>query len=153
MHFSSRLPTHTLNKNYTDFSQVADWQGLRIKKTWIFCQLTAAGFSIALDDFGTGYSSIAYLDRLTFHTLKLDRAFSSGIRFSNKRTALVKSVIEMAHRLNLQVVCEGVETADDLKFLQDLRCDFVQGFYIAAPLSVEMLVDKWILSSAKKATA
>lgn len=113
----------------------------------ILQEISSLGFLIALDDFGTGYSSIAYLDTLKFDTLKLDKSFASEIHSSEKRLALIESVIQMAHRLNLKVVCEGVETTKDLTLLKDLQCDFVQGYLIGKPMSVKVLSKKWLCYS------
>ena len=113
----------------------------------ILNNLSDIGFMIALDDFGTGYSSISYLDRLEFDTIKLDRSFSSEIDSSERRRSLIESVIKMAHRLNLAVVCEGIETTENLIFFQELSCDFVQGYLIEKPISIELLSSKWLYSS------
>jgi diguanylate cyclase (GGDEF)-like protein len=116
-------------------------------------ELREAGFSIALDDFGTGYSSISYLEHLTFNTLKIDRSFASELRSSTKRHALIRCMIEMAHGLDLNVVCEGVETAEDLSFLQDLHCDLVQGYYMDKPLPIGALADRWLQTGRTQAAA
>lgn len=113
----------------------------------ILSDISDMGFMIALDDFGTGYSSISYLDRLKFDTLKLDRSFLSQIHSSEKRRALIESVIQMAHRLNLAVVCEGVETTKDLYLLQEIHCDYVQGYLMEKPIPIKLLSNKWLLSN------
>ena len=110
----------------------------------IFQDLRARGFSIALDDFGTGYSSISYLDQLSFCTLKLDRSFASKIRSSARRLAVLESMIAMAHRLGLSVVCEGVETYEDLNLLRDLKCDLIQGYLFDAPMKIAELSKRWL---------
>ncbi|MBP1805229.1 putative bifunctional diguanylate cyclase/phosphodiesterase [Rubellimicrobium aerolatum] len=102
-------------------------------------ELRAAGFGVALDDFGTGYSSVAYLDQLSFDTLKIDRSFVSEVRHSPKRHALLRTMIQMAHGLDLEVVCEGVESEDDLRLLAELGCDLVQGFHLGRPMPVSEL--------------
>lgn len=115
--------------------------------------LQAAGFSTALDDFGTGYSSVAYLDQLSFDTLKIDRSFVSGVRLSPKRHALLRAMIQMAHGLDLRVVCEGAETAEDLRLLKELNCDLVQGYVIDRPLKMNDLAARWLSSGNGRAAA
>ena len=110
----------------------------------IFSDLRQKGFSIALDDFGTGFSSISYLDRLVLDSVKLDRAFASDISSSGKRLALVELVVSMAHRLDLTVICEGVETEADLRLLHEIGCDYVQGFLFDEPLPVNDLCKRWL---------
>ncbi len=94
------------------------------------------GVAIAVDDFGTGYSSLAYLRRLPITTLKIDKAFIDdlGRPGDTEDAAITTTVIAMAHSLGLNVVAEGVETADQLAFLRKHRCDSVQGFWLAPPL-------------------
>jgi EAL domain-containing protein (putative c-di-GMP-specific phosphodiesterase class I) len=107
-------------------------------------QLRAAGFTIALDDFGTGYSSIAYLEQLNFDTLKVDRSFVSGVRLSPKRHTLLRAMVQMAHGLDLRVVCEGIETAEDMQLMHELQCDLMQGYRFDRPLAINDLVDRWL---------
>jgi len=94
------------------------------------------GVSIAVDDFGTGYSSLAYLRRLPITTLKVDKAFIDDLGGPNdsEDAAITKTVIAMAHSLGLDVVAEGVETAEQLAFLREQHCDVVQGYWLAPPL-------------------
>lgn len=112
-------------------------------------QLHAAGFSTALDDFGTGYSSVGYLQKLGFDTLKIDRSFVSGIELAPKRLGLLNAMILMAHNLDLRVVCEGVETGEELKLLCELGCDWVQGYYLDKPLPVAALVQRWLTTTPR----
>lgn len=114
-------------------------------------ELRAVGFRLALDDFGTGYSSIAYLEQLRFDTLKVDRSFVSGVRASPKRHALLSAMIAMAHGLDLCVVCEGVETAEDLHLLRELGCDLMQGFLFDRPLPIAELETRWLMRAGQAA--
>jgi diguanylate cyclase (GGDEF)-like protein len=100
-------------------------------------ELKHIGVRIAMDDFGTGYSSLSYLKRFPIDTLKLDQAFVSGVTTDPSDAAIVSAVISMAHSLDLEVVAEGVETQEQLSFLQMHRCDLIQGFFFSAPLSVD----------------
>jgi EAL domain-containing protein (putative c-di-GMP-specific phosphodiesterase class I) len=107
-------------------------------------ELHAAGFSTALDDFGTGYSSIGYLGAMPFDTLKIDRSFVSGIQGSTKQLGLLNAMILMAHHLHLRVVCEGVETREELDLIRGLGCDLVQGYHLDRPLPLQALVARWL---------
>jgi diguanylate cyclase (GGDEF)-like protein len=104
------------------------------------------GIRIAIDDFGTGYSSIAYLKRLPFDTLKLDRAFVKDIGQSPSSDAIVATILGMARNLGKEVVAEGVETAEQLDFLVRHGCDTAQGFLWSKPLAApefEALTHRW----------
>ncbi len=97
--------------------------------------LKALGVTLAVDDFGTGYSSLNYLQRLPVDILKIDRAFIAGLDRGDKDLAIIATLVEMGKRMNLTVVAEGVETAEQLAILRDLKCDMAQGFLMARPLS------------------
>ncbi len=94
------------------------------------------GVRVYLDDFGTGYSSLSYLKRFTLDTLKIDRSFIQDMHAGNSEYALVEAIIAMAHSLGLQVVAEGVETAEQLSMLRTLGCHYAQGYYLARPLAI-----------------
>ena len=96
-------------------------------------RLRDAGVRVAIDDFGTGYSSLSYLQQLPIDELKIDRAFVSRLPFEESSTAIIGSVIDLAHAIGLSVVAEGVETVEQLDVLRSLGCDQAQGFYIARP--------------------
>ena len=99
-------------------------------------ELRAAGAAIAVDDFGTGYSSLRYLQQLDLTVMKIDQLFVRDLRKSRTRQ-LVRSVIEMAAGLNLQVVAEGIASIDQLRTLQALNCELGQGYLFSPPVSVE----------------
>lgn len=100
-------------------------------------ELNERGIALALDDFGTGYSSLSYLSQFPIQSLKIDQSFIVNMMRSTKQAALVSAVIAMGHRLGLDVMAEGVETARQLKFLKAHQCDFAQGFYYSKPLAPE----------------
>ncbi|MBV5342014.1 MAG: EAL domain-containing protein [Deltaproteobacteria bacterium] len=97
--------------------------------------LRAAGVSLSMDDFGTGYSSLAYLRRMPLNELKIDRSFIMTLPESN--TTLVNTILGMARSLGLRVVAEGVETAEQLDYLQQHGCESMQGFLLSRPLPME----------------
>ncbi len=99
--------------------------------------LSRSGIRIALDDFGTGYSSLSCLKRFPIDNLKIDRSFLTDITENPADAALVSSIIAMAHGMNLSVTAEGVENETQLRFLHDLQCNEIQGYYISKPLPPE----------------
>ncbi len=100
--------------------------------------LTAQGVQIALDDFGTGYASLSYLQRFPVSTLKIDRSFVTGVGVTATDTAIVASIVALAKALDLDVVAEGVETAEQLAQLRSHHCAKAQGFFFAPPLEAEI---------------
>lgn len=103
-------------------------------------RLVATGTPIHLDDFGTGYSSLAYLQQLPVCTIKVDKSFVGDMDRNARNAALVRAAVEVAHTLGLQVVAEGVESAEVLRLLRGMGCDAAQGYYIAQPMSIEALL-------------
>lgn len=100
-------------------------------------QLRKKGIRVSLDDFGTGYSSLNYLRQLPIDTLKIDKSFVRDITANSKEEAIAKTVISLAHKLDLTVVAEGVETKEQFLFLKKERCDKVQGYLFSKPLPAE----------------
>ncbi|NJM99231.1 MAG: GGDEF domain-containing response regulator [Phormidesmis sp. RL_2_1] len=98
-------------------------------------ELKALGIRLAIDDFGTGYSSLSYLKQLPIDTLKIDNCFVRGANEDPKNQAILQSTIELAHRLDLQVVAEGVETPDEQALLSQYQCDYLQGFWVGKPMA------------------
>ncbi|MCP3870631.1 MAG: EAL domain-containing protein [Gammaproteobacteria bacterium] len=97
-------------------------------------QLRRLGISIAIDDFGTGYSSLAYLTRFPINKLKIDRSFIGKICTNEQNAEISRTIINLGHSLNMKVVAEGIETGQQLKFLETEHCDEGQGYLIARPL-------------------
>lgn len=100
-------------------------------------RLTAKGVKLSIDDFGTGYSSLSYLKQLPIDTLKIDRSFIMGIPNDRDDVQIASTIVSMAHGLGMGVVAEGIETENQLKYLNSLSCRRGQGYYLAKPQSVE----------------
>jgi EAL domain-containing protein (putative c-di-GMP-specific phosphodiesterase class I) len=96
--------------------------------------------SISIDDFGTGYASLSYLRKLPVDFVKIDGSFIKDIPFNQSDMEITSAVIAMSHKLNLKVLAEGVETAAQLQFLRDNKCDYAQGYLISPPLPIEALL-------------
>ena len=104
------------------------------------------GIGLAMDDFGVGYSTLMQLRQLPFTEIKIDRFFVSDATTSKDSRAIVASIIDLAHRLDLTVTAEGVETADQLALMRELGCDVAQGYFVAQPLEPDTLAawkDEW----------
>lgn len=100
-------------------------------------KLKELGVTLALDDFGTGYSSLSYLRTLPIDVLKIDKSFIDGILIEEKSEYIINSIIELSHYLNLLVVAEGVETKEQLVYLEKSSCDIIQGYYFSEPIEFE----------------
>jgi EAL domain-containing protein (putative c-di-GMP-specific phosphodiesterase class I) len=92
------------------------------------------GICISIDDFGIGYSSLSYVQDFNFDTLKIDRAFVKDVTRNPKTAVLTQALVGMARSLNLNVIAEGVETEEELKFLLGQGCDAMQGYLFSRPL-------------------
>ncbi len=102
--------------------------------------LRAAGVRVAVDDFGTGYSSLSYLRKFPIDALKIDQSFVRQITTSPDETSIVTAIISMGRSLGLRVIAEGVETQEELAFLQAHRCDEAQGYYFSRPVAAGQFV-------------
>jgi len=103
--------------------------------------LRNSGFGISIDDFGTGYSSFSYLKDLPIAYLKIDISFVRHILNDKKSRSITKTIIELAHNLDMKTIAEGVETKEQFELLKSLGCDFIQGFWLAKPMPISELVD------------
>ena len=95
------------------------------------------GLKISIDDFGTGYASLRYLQQLPIGMIKIDRSFITHINENKNDLAIVKTIMTMARNLDISVIAEGVETAEQLEILKDLGCEYYQGYYFSKPISKE----------------
>jgi EAL domain-containing protein (putative c-di-GMP-specific phosphodiesterase class I)/GGDEF domain-containing protein len=100
-----------------------------------------AGIRLAIDDYGSGFSSLAYLQELPVHEIKLDKMFVSGLTSRHRDPLLVRSSIDLAHALEMEVTAEGIETPEALALLQVMGCDRIQGYLIARPMPFADLLD------------
>ncbi|RAP73582.1 putative bifunctional diguanylate cyclase/phosphodiesterase [Paenibacillus montanisoli] len=125
-----RVPPHAVELELTESTVIHDSQGVR----QTLGLLRSAGFSIALDDFGTGYSSLSMLTLLPIDTLKIDRSF-----IANMNESLLSAMLVMAGALNLKVIAEGVEDAEQYHMLKALDCWGIQGYYINKPAAQDAL--------------
>jgi EAL domain-containing protein (putative c-di-GMP-specific phosphodiesterase class I) len=99
--------------------------------------LKAMGVQLAVDDFGTGYSSLSYLTQFPIDTLKIDQSFVHKMLLNTNDASIIGAVISMGENLNQRVIAEGVETEEQLRFLQARRCNEGQGNYFSHPLNSE----------------
>jgi diguanylate cyclase (GGDEF)-like protein/PAS domain S-box-containing protein len=106
--------------------------------------LQKLGVGLHMDDFGTGYSSLNHLHRYPFDTLKIDRSFIQGIGSGKNSTAIVRTILDLAHSLDMEVVAEGIETVEQANRLQSLGCHLGQGYYFARPMSPEAISAKFL---------
>jgi diguanylate cyclase (GGDEF)-like protein/PAS domain S-box-containing protein len=100
-------------------------------------ELRKMGIKIAIDDFGTGYCSLSYLKRFPIDTLKIDQSFVADVCVDNDDAAIVRTIVTLGHALGVNVIAEGVETAEQLEYLMSVGCDVLQGFLFSRPLSSE----------------
>ncbi|RSD25674.1 sensor domain-containing protein [Amycolatopsis eburnea] len=132
---STGLPAAALCLEVTESALMRDQEAA----AEVLASLRSLGVLLAIDDFGTGYSSLAQLRRLTLDTLKIDRSFITGIAESRDAAAIVTSIIAMAHAVDLTVIAEGVESAEQVDLLRSLGCDQAQGYHLGRPVAAAEL--------------
>jgi EAL domain-containing protein (putative c-di-GMP-specific phosphodiesterase class I) len=124
------LPPHLLTVEITESLLLGDDDQIQAD----IARLREAGIKVSIDDFGTGYSSLSYLHRVPVDTLKLDKSFVDTITTSPQQLDLVRGIIRLAGTLSLEVVAEGVETAEEHRLLTEAGCGLGQGYLFARPL-------------------
>lgn len=130
---AAKLPHDALRIELTESTLMTEpkWPG-------ILDQLAGQGIGLHLDDFGTGYSSLGALHRIPVNALKIDRTFTAAMdAVANGSDVIVRSIIALAHSLGLEVIAEGIESTDQLRHLQELGCEFGQGYLFARPLPAD----------------
>ena len=135
-----RLPGSSLELEITEGVLLQDEQ----KAAKAIAGLQKLGVRISLDDFGTGYSSLSYLQKYSFDTLKIDRSFIMNLMERDQDKELARAIIAMAKKLNLQVVAEGVETAEQDQFIADEGCDYGQGYLYGKPVPAAMFKGQYL---------
>lgn len=131
------LPASALTMEVTESVLVTEGS---IGRT-VLDELHTLGIHLAIDDFGIGYSSLSYLARLPFDSLKVDRSFVAGLGGPGHNSSIVSTMVELAHKLGLAVVAEGVETEAELEELRRAHCDEAQGFLLCRPAPFDSLND------------
>lgn len=108
-------------------------------------ELRKLGVKVSMDDFGSGYSSLNVLTKLPIDVLKLDKDFLKDFEMDSEEKIIIPSIVDMAKKMKLSVVCEGVETNEQVKFLREVGCDYAQGYYYSKPVPIprfdELLID------------
>ena len=127
------LPAHALQLEVTESGALTD---VRVART-VLDELRATGVSIAIDDFGTGFSSLAQLQKLPVDEIKIDKSFVMDMERDSFDAAIVRSTIDLGRNLGLAVTAEGVESESVRAQLEELGCDFAQGFHLGRPLPAE----------------
>ena len=139
----SRLEPHWLELEITEgFVLSHAEQGIHTLE-----QLKELGVSLAIDDFGTGYSSLSYLKRLPIDRLKIDKSFVQGVPEDNDDAAIASTISAMGRSLRLEVIAEGVETLEQLRFMHEHGCNEFQGYFLSRPMAVDDFYD-WFKRSA-----
>jgi EAL domain-containing protein (putative c-di-GMP-specific phosphodiesterase class I) len=133
--FDTDTEANLLTLEITEGALVRDTHRAHI----VLDELKELGVRLALDDFGTGYSSLNYLKQFPVDVVKIDQTFVTDIARDRSSYAIVSKTIELAHLLDLSVVCEGVETEQQYRVLDGLGSDFCQGFYFGRPAGVATL--------------
>jgi EAL domain-containing protein (putative c-di-GMP-specific phosphodiesterase class I) len=128
---SKHLTSQDISLELTESAIVQDYSLVSSKME----ELREAGFKFSLDDFGTGYSSLSYLTKFPLDKIKIDKSFVADLTSNASSAAIIKAIITLAKNLKLSVVAEGVETTDQLKFLDKYLCDEIQGYLLSKPIN------------------
>jgi EAL domain-containing protein (putative c-di-GMP-specific phosphodiesterase class I) len=129
----SGLEGRSLSLDITETVLVKTLEG----NTAVLNELKRLGVKISIDDFGAGYSSLSYLKRFPADALKLDRSFIRALGEDVEDTVMVQMIVDLAHTFGMEVIAEGVESAEQLELLRGMGCDFAQGYHFARPLLPE----------------
>jgi EAL domain-containing protein (putative c-di-GMP-specific phosphodiesterase class I) len=135
----AQIDARTIELELTETTLIENAQG-NIRR---LRELRELGVQLAIDDFGSGYSSLNYLRRFPIQRLKIDRCFVQHIPYNRDDVTIITAIVKLARSLDMEVVAEGVERADQLRLLTGLGCDRVQGFLISRPIPAHMLPELW----------
>jgi EAL domain-containing protein (putative c-di-GMP-specific phosphodiesterase class I) len=138
------LDAHSLRLEITESVAMADAERART----ILIELKALGVRISLDDFGTGYSSLSYLQRFPVDTLKIDQSFVAGMDQNDECREIIRTILNLARTLGLDVIAEGTESAAQVDYLEGLDCKFGQGYFFSRPLPLDEL-QAYLASTSK----
>jgi diguanylate cyclase (GGDEF)-like protein len=133
------LPPAQLAIEITETAVIADPEAARV----VLEQISALGVSLSMDDFGTGYSTLDYLVRFPLSTIKLDQSFVARIGKDRASEAVIGSLLQLGRHLDLRMIAEGVEDAEQQAFLEKAGCEFVQGFHLSRPMPAAGL-EEWL---------
>jgi len=133
----SGMPVNSLELEITESMVMEDPESV----IGMLAEIQSKGVHLSLDDFGTGHSSLAYLKRFPIDCVKIDRAFIRDIPGNEDDVAIARTIVAMAHALDLATVAEGVETAEQLELLKSMGCTQIQGYYFSRPLTAEAFLD------------
>lgn len=140
------LPAHCLELELTESCVMQNPD----EATVTLCLLNNMGIRIAIDDFGTGHSSLNHLKRFPIDSLKIDRSFVRDVTLNPEDGAIVQAIIAMAHGLKPSVVAEGVETVEQLRFLESFSCDMVQGYLVSRPLPADQITRTFLPQNGQR---
>ena len=138
------LPARQLELELTERVLLDDTDKVQVALS----RLKSLGVSLSLDDFGTGYSSLAYLARFRLDTLKIDRSFVLQIEHNERGRNLAAAIVAMGASLGMEVVAEGVETAQQAAILQEMGCRYLQGYHIARPMAAQALAETMAMADS-----
>jgi len=130
-----QLPASVLRLEITEGTLLADLDIALLRLN----ELQASGFKLLLDDFGTGYSSLTYLSRFPVNVIKIDQSFVMNFDKKPQDKQIIEAIISLADNLTLECIAEGVETKAQLDFLNDIGCRYIQGYYFAKPMPIDVL--------------
>jgi len=132
----ANIPTHHIVIEITE-TAISEFMEIVLGNIRI---IRALGFEIHLDDFGTGYSSLNHLSKLTVDCVKIDKSFIDELLSNETTKTLVQSIIELSHRIGMNVIAEGIEHIEQFQILSDFNCDGYQGYYFNKPLEKDKIL-------------
>ena len=105
------------------------------------------GFIVSMDDFGVGYSSFYMLKNIHIEVIKIDKSFSEEVMEDKRGKIILESIIDMAKKLEIKTVAEGIETKEQVEYLKEIGCDMIQGYYFEKPIQIKEFEEKYIIKT------